>query len=238
MWRLWLVQNDWKYTKASFSPISMYSFTLQVPQASRSSKLVIFVQRTTTDIQIDALPLAHARWVISDSGHMLPNSAFNEAVLEPTLACATFSKHQCYSLMVRWWWLSIFKVKRGNSDTNFDLLGLLPPKTDNIHNACSVRYSSHLLSSMAPTIVTKHTAPRCRRWKWLPWWGNSDNGTPQHAFAHLFHHGTHIQGWREWYLAAYTMFMVWKCKWRYFSGPFYELSIMKFYSCIAYLMVS
>ena len=174
---------------------------------------------------------------------MLPNSAFNEAVLEPTLVRATFSKHQRCSMMVWWWWLLAFKVKPGNSDTNFNRLGLLSPKTDSTYDAYSVEYSSHSLSSMAQQL-----SPNAQLLV-----AGDGNGRPiknllmgqfqqWHATAcictSLSPQHMHIQGWQGWYLVAYTMFMVWKWKWRYFSGPFYELSIMKFYSCIACLVVS
>ena len=42
-----LVQNDLKYTEASFLPISADSFTLQVAQVPRLPKLAIFVPTTT-----------------------------------------------------------------------------------------------------------------------------------------------------------------------------------------------
>ena len=47
-----------------------------------------------------AMPLLQLK-MMNDSGHicMLPNSAFSEAVLEPVLACATFS-HQDVSVMM------------------------------------------------------------------------------------------------------------------------------------------
>ena len=48
------MQNDLKYTEASFSSILTYSLTLQVAQAYRSPILTIFVRTTmTTDIQTD-----------------------------------------------------------------------------------------------------------------------------------------------------------------------------------------
>ena len=67
LWRLWPVQSNSKYTEASFSPISMYSFALQVAQGPRTPKLAIFVRTTTTtttttDIQTDCFtPCACAR---------------------------------------------------------------------------------------------------------------------------------------------------------------------------------
>ena len=51
LWRSWPVQNNSKYTETSFSPISRYSFVLQVAQGPRSPKLAIFVRTTTTDGQ-------------------------------------------------------------------------------------------------------------------------------------------------------------------------------------------
>ena len=62
LWCLWPVQNDSKYTEASFLPISLYSFAILVAQAPRSPKQVIFVRTTTTtDIQTDCfIPCACA----------------------------------------------------------------------------------------------------------------------------------------------------------------------------------
>ena len=50
------MQNGSKYTEISLSPISRYSFALQVALGPRSPKLTIFVRTTTTttiDIQND-----------------------------------------------------------------------------------------------------------------------------------------------------------------------------------------
>ena len=95
---------------------------------------------------------------------------------------------------------------------------------DSTHNVCPVEYSSHSLSCSARQLMPNmqllcvedgngHSIKIC-------WWGNSDNGTPQHAFSHLLRHSMHIQGRQGWYLAAYTMSIVWKCRYIYFGGLF------------------
>ena len=68
--KLWSVQNDSKYTEASFSSILTYSFALLVAQAPRSPKQAIFVQittttTTTTDIQIDCFTKINVKFSYS-----------------------------------------------------------------------------------------------------------------------------------------------------------------------------
>ena len=61
--RLWTVSLDSMHTEASFLPNSMDWLCLRVPWIPTSQDMTIFVLTTTT--RMIALPLAHARGVIS-----------------------------------------------------------------------------------------------------------------------------------------------------------------------------
>ena len=73
-----------------------------------------------------------------------------------------------------------YKVRRGNSDKNFKLLGPLPPTNGQYPwcLCCRIQLLSTFQHDL--TIIAKRAVRSSRRWKWshhskICWWGNSDN---------------------------------------------------------------
>ena len=105
MYLLWLLASILVWSLMSNFPCSFWTsifprpgshesfgwLHLWVAQMPRHWELAIFMVTTTTDRPTNYLIPAHAHGLISGSDHMLPNSTFNEVVLEPMLARATFS---------------------------------------------------------------------------------------------------------------------------------------------------
>ena len=71
-------------------------------------------------------------------------------------------------------WQSKSKVNRGNSNTNFNLLGLLPPINGQHPQCLCCRIQQPLPIHHGPVIVAKCVAPHSRRWKWSPYQKSAD----------------------------------------------------------------